>query len=68
MNVWLLLVPVLIFGRILYVAMVYFFNLFIDLPASLMAGVSLLSGWPGILLILVVVPFVVESGKTISRS
>ena len=63
MNEWLVLVPVLLLGRVLYVAMVVGFSLVIALPAKFMAGVSLLAGWPGILLMIVVVPPVVRAGK-----
>ena len=55
-NEWLVLIPVLLLGRVVYVALVYGFSLAIHLPASFVAGVSLLSGWPGIILIAVVVP------------
>jgi hypothetical protein len=55
-NAWLVLAPVLLFGRALYVALVYAFSLAIKLPAGFMAGLSLLGGWPGIVLMLVVVP------------
>lgn len=59
-NEWLILVPVLVFGRILYVGLVYCFSLVIDLPARFMAGLSLLAGWPGIVLMIVAVPPVVR--------
>jgi len=55
-NEWLLLVPVLLLGRVLYVGLVYGFALLAELPARFLAGVSLLSGWPGIVLMIVVVP------------
>ncbi|MFB3907746.1 MAG: hypothetical protein ACE15D_05005 [Candidatus Eisenbacteria bacterium] len=55
-NAWLILVPVLLFGRFLYVGLVYAFSLVIHLPAGFMAGLSLLSGWPGIVLMIMVVP------------
>jgi hypothetical protein len=55
-NEWLVLLPVLVAGRVLHVALVYAFSLAISLPAAFMAGVSLLAGWPGIVLMLVVVP------------
>jgi hypothetical protein len=55
-NEWLVLVPVLLFGRVLYVALVYAVSRLIGLPAGFMAGLSLLSGWPGILLMVLVVP------------
>ncbi|HUT08302.1 MAG TPA: class I SAM-dependent methyltransferase [Candidatus Latescibacteria bacterium] len=55
-NEWPVLVPVLLFGRALYVALVYAFSLAIKLPAGFMAGLSLLAGWPGIVLMIVVIP------------
>jgi hypothetical protein len=62
-NEWLVLVPVLLLGRVLYVALVYLFSLMIRLPAAFMAGLSLLGGWPGIFLMIAVVPPVVRIGK-----
>jgi ubiquinone/menaquinone biosynthesis C-methylase UbiE len=55
-NEVLLLAPVLLLGRVLYVALVYAFSRAIELPASFMAGLSLLGGWPGIVLMMAVVP------------
>jgi hypothetical protein len=55
-NEWLVLLPVLLFGRVFYVALVYGFSVLIELPAGFMATVSFLSGWPGIILMCVVIP------------
>jgi ubiquinone/menaquinone biosynthesis C-methylase UbiE len=55
-NEWLVLVPVLCFGRGLSVALVYAFSLAIKLPAGFLAGLSLLAGWPGVVLMIVAVP------------
>ncbi|HUT77465.1 MAG TPA: hypothetical protein VM285_07250 [Polyangia bacterium] len=63
-NEWLVLFPVLLAGRIIYIGLVYGFSLVIALPAGFMAGASLLGGWPGVVLMLVVVPPVVRIGKT----
>lgn len=60
--VWLL-VPVLAGGRVLYVALVYGFARVVDLPARFVAGASLVTGWPGLILILVVVPAVVGAAE-----
>ena len=59
----LILVPVLLFGRLLYVGLVYVFSLLIDLPASFMAGLSLLGGWPGVVLMILVIPVVERAGR-----
>ncbi|HOX59677.1 MAG TPA: hypothetical protein PLC99_22575 [Verrucomicrobiota bacterium] len=66
-NEWLVLIPVLLLGRALYVALVYGFALVIQLPAGFMAGLSFLSGWPGIILITVVVPPVARLGRRTAR-
>jgi len=55
-NPWLLLAPVLLAGRFLYVALVYGFARIVELPATFVAGASLLSGWPGVVLMLIVIP------------
>lgn len=66
-NEWAVLVPVLLLGRFLYVALVYAFSLVIELPAGFLAGLSLVSGWPGIILMLVVVPPVARAGRRSAR-
>ncbi len=55
-NEWVILVPALILGRIVNISLIYLFAGFIDLPAGFVAGASFISGWPGIILILAVVP------------
>lgn len=67
LSVWLTLLPVLLFGRVLYVGLVYAFSLIMKLPAGFMAGLSLLSGWPGIVLMIVVVPPVVAVCRRSAR-
>ena len=66
-NEWLVLVPTLLVGRALYVGLVYLFSLFIDLPARFMAGLSLLSGWPGVVLMVAVVPVIARTGRPARR-
>ncbi len=66
-NEWLVLIPVLLLGRVLYVGLVYGFSLVIALPAGFMAGMSFLSGWPGIILMVVVVPPWQEWGERTAR-
>lgn len=63
-NPWLLLAAALALGRVLHVAAVYGLALVIKLPAAFLAGVSLLAGWPGVLLMLAVVPPVVRTVRT----
>lgn len=61
----LVLVPVLLAGRVAYVAMAYLTARLLDLPAGFVAGLSLLAGWPGVLLALLVVPAVARVGRSL---
>jgi len=63
-NEWLVLVPVLLIGRAIYLGLVYAFSLVIDLPAGFMAGLSLVRGWPGIVLMAAVVPLIARAGTS----
>jgi len=66
-NEWAVLVPVLLVGRIVYVGLVFGMSLVMNLPAKLLAGLSLVSGWPGLMLMIVVVPSVVRAGRVVAR-
>ena len=66
-NEWLVLLGVLLFGRVLYVGLVYGFSLVIALPAGFMAAVSFLGGWPGLVLMAVVVPPVARARRQTAR-
>ncbi len=65
-NEWLVLIPVLLLGRIIYVGLIYAFSLLVALPADFMAGISFFKGWPGIVLMIIVVPFVVRVSKGVA--
>ena len=58
-NPLLILVPVLLLGRVVNFLLMYAAAALLDLPAGFVAGLSLLSGWPGIILMIVVVPALV---------
>jgi hypothetical protein len=60
MNEWLLLAGTLALGRAIHVGLVYGFARVLALPAGLLAGASLLTGWPGMLLMLATVPPIVR--------
>jgi hypothetical protein len=66
-NERLVLIPVLLLGRVLYVALVYGFSRLIALPAAFVASLSFLSGWPGIILMAVAVPPVARAGRGTAR-
>lgn len=63
LSPWIVLVPTLMLGRVAYVGLIYLFSRFIDLPADFMAGLSFLAGWPGIILMIVVVPVIAKTGR-----
>jgi hypothetical protein len=67
LNEWVVLVPALLFGRAAYIGLVYFFSLFISLPAVFMASLSFASGWPGMVLMVAVVPPVVRAKRPSPR-
>lgn len=62
-----ILLTCLLAGRFIHVGLVWITAYLMELPAGLLAGLSLSSGWPGVLLICGVVPPVVQrlrsSGK-----
>ena len=60
-NEWLVLVPVLLLGRVCNVLFTYGAAQLLELPAGFVAGLSLLAGWPGLVLMLVVVPPLVRT-------
>ncbi len=60
------LVPVLLLGRVLGVALVYLSARLMQLPAAWVAGASLLSGWPGVVLMVIAVPAIVRLSRAVS--
>jgi len=59
-NEWLLLICALALGRVVHLGLVYGLAHLLTLPAGLVAGASFLAGWPGMLLMLAVVPPIVR--------
>lgn len=59
-NVYAVLVIVLAAGRCVNVGLVYGAAQVMTLPAKFIAGVSFISGWPGIILMLAVIPAVLR--------
>lgn len=56
LNEWLLLGVVLIVGRILFTGLAYGAASIFALPAGFVAGLSFVSGWPGLILMMIVIP------------
>jgi hypothetical protein len=51
-----LLAPVLVAGRFLNAGLMYAASTLLDLPAGFTAGISFIAGWPGLILMLAVIP------------
>lgn len=67
-NEWAVLAVALLIGRCVNFVLLYSFAKVVQLPAGFVAGMSLLSGWPGILLMLAVVPSLVRSQKVFAHT
>jgi hypothetical protein len=59
-------IPVLVAGRVLNAVLSYAASAMVSLPAAFIAGISFLAGWPGVLLMIVVLPVVARSSATLS--
>ena len=57
------LVPVLLIGRIINFYLTYMVAILLKLPGVYMTGISFLSGWPGIVLMLVAIPAITQLKK-----
>jgi len=58
-----LLLPVLFLGRVINVGLLYFIAIWVDLPPKFVAGLSFVSGWPGIVLMILVIPILITQIK-----
>ena len=47
---------VLVLGRCINAGLFYLSSLWLELPAGFIAGISFISGWPGLILMMVVIP------------
>lgn len=61
LPVWCALAPALVVGRLVNASFLFAAARALDLPAGFVAGISLLSGWPGLVLMLVVIPGLVRA-------
>ena len=64
LKVIYILFPVIILGRLINFILVYTSACLMKLPPAFLAGTSLLSGWPGIVLMLIVIPVIVRYKKS----
>jgi hypothetical protein len=67
-NELIVLIPVLILGRGIGFGMIYLMALFMNLPAQFVVGASILSGWPGIILMIVAIPAIIRISRMVGHS
>ncbi len=63
MPVWLILFLALFAGRIINTALLYGAAIALDIPAGIIAGIAFFSGWPGVILMMIVIPRLVALKK-----
>jgi hypothetical protein len=66
-NELIILIPVLLLGRCLGVGLIYLMALFMKLPAKFVAGASLISGWPGIILMIAAIPAIMKISRMVGH-
>ena len=64
----IIFIPILLVGRCIGVGLIYLMALLMKLPAKFIAGVSLLSGWPGIILMIVAIPAIIRISRMVGHS
>jgi hypothetical protein len=67
-NELIILIPVLILGRCISIGLIYLMALLMQLPAKFVAGASLISGWPGIILMIVAIPAIIRISRMVGHS
>lgn len=55
-----ILIPALVCGRVINAGLMYLAASCMNLPATFVAGISFLSGWPGMILMLVTIPAIMR--------
>jgi hypothetical protein len=68
LNGLIILIPVLILGRCIGIGLIYLMAILMKLPAGFVVGASLLSGWPGIVLMIVAIPAILRLSRLVSHS
>jgi hypothetical protein len=68
LNELIILIPVLLLGRIIGVGLIYIMAVFMKLPAKFVAGASLISGWPGIILMIAAIPAIIRISRVVGHS
>ena len=67
-NELIILIPVLILGRCIGLGLIYLMALFMKLPVTFVVGASFISGWPGIILMIVAIPAIIRISRLVGHS
>jgi len=68
LNELIILIPVLILGRCIGIGLIYLMAILMKLPVEFVVGASLLSGWPGIILMIVAIPAIIRISRIVGHS
>jgi hypothetical protein len=67
-NELIIIIPVLFLGRCIGIGLIYLTALFMKLPATFVVGASVLSGWPGIILMIIAIPAIIRISRFVGNS
>ncbi len=68
MNELIILIPVLFLGRCIGLGLIYLMAIYMKLPAEYVVGASFFSGWPGIILMIIVIPAIIRISRMVGHS
>ena len=68
LNDLIILIPILFLGRCIGLGLAYMTAIFMQLPAGFIVGASLLTGWPGIVLMMVAIPTIIRISRAVGHS
>ncbi|MGD0590100.1 MAG: hypothetical protein ABSA44_04800 [Bacteroidota bacterium] len=68
LNELIILIPVLLLGRCIGIGLIYLMAILMKLPTEFVVGASLLSGWPGVILMIVAIPAIIRISRIVGHS
>ena len=68
MNELIILIPVIFLGRCIGLGLIYLMAIYMKLPAEYVVGASFFSGWPGIILMIIVIPAIIQISRMVGHS
>jgi hypothetical protein len=68
LNELIILIPVLLLGRCIGIGLIYLMAILMKVPTEFVVGASLLSGWPGVILMIVAIPAIIRISRIVGHS